>query len=126
VHPKRKEIRLILPSGTRIYITLQGKGAIQVIYNLVRVAEEFMILELGDHIVQFFACNVCQVANDPESDAESILLHATVQVYNSLEIPVPDQDVDENNTYKLQHVQATRGRMWLGKETRRDVVWVRI
>jgi len=109
-----------------MYITLQGKGAIQVIYDLVRVAEEFMIPELGDHIVQFFTYNVCQAAKDPESDAERILLHATVQAYNSLEIPVPDQDVDENNAYKLQHVRATRGKMWRGKEARRDTVWVRI
>jgi len=126
VGPKRKETRLIVPSGARIYVILQGKGAIQVIYNLVRVAEEFMTPELGEHIVQFFACNVCQVAKDPELDAESILLPATVQAYNSLEIPVPDQDVDENNAYKLQHVRATRGRMWQEKEARRDAVWVRI
>jgi hypothetical protein len=51
VRPKRKETRLIVPSGARIYVTLQGKGAIQVIYNLVSVAEEFMVPELGDHIV---------------------------------------------------------------------------
>jgi len=101
-----------VPLGTRIYVTLQGKGAIQVIYNLVCVAEEFMIPELGEHIVQFFACNVYQAANDPESDAESILLHATVQAYNSLEIPIPDQDVDKKNAYKLQDVRATRGRIW--------------
>ena len=126
VHPKLKETRLIVPSAARIYVTLQGKGSIQGIYNLVRLAEEFMILELGQHIVQFFACNVCQVANDPESDAESILLHATVQAYNSIEIPVPDQDVDENNAYKQQHVRATRGRMWREKEAKRDAVWVRI
>ena len=49
-----------------------------------------------------------------------------MQVYNSLEIPVLDQDVDENNAYKLQHVRATRGRIWRGKEARRDAVWVRI
>jgi hypothetical protein len=115
-----------VPAGTKIYVTLQGKGTVQVVYDLLRVAEEFMIPELGDHIVQFFACNVCQAANDPELDAERILLHATVQAYNSLEIPVPDQDVDENNAYKLQHVQATRGKMWRGKEARRDAVWVRI
>jgi len=126
VRPKRKETRLIVPAGTKIYVTLQGKGAVQVVYDLVRVAEECMIPELRDHIVQFFACNVCQPANDPESDTERILLHATVQAYNSLEIPVPDQDMDENNAYKLQHVQATRGKVWRGKETRRDAVWVRI
>jgi len=104
VCPKHKEIRLIVPAGTKIYVTLQGKGAVQVVYDLVRVAEEFMIPELGDYIVQFFACNNCQAANDLESDAERILLDETVQAYNSLEIPGPDQDVDENNTYKLQHV----------------------
>ena len=126
VRPKPKETPLIVSSGARIYVTLQWKGAIQVIYNLVCVAEEFMIPEIGEHIVKFFACNFCQAANDPESDAEGILLHAHVQAYNSLEIAVPDQDVDDNNAYKLQHVRATRGRMWRGKEARRDAVWVRI
>jgi len=122
VCPKRKETRLIVSAGTKIYVTLQGKGTVQVVYNLVCVAEEFMIPELGDHIVQFFACNVCQAANDPESNAERILLYATVHAYNSLEIPVPDQDVDENNAYKLQHVRATRGKMWQEKEARLDAV----
>jgi len=83
----------------------------QVIYDPVRVAKEYMIPELRDHIVQFFTHNVSQIAKDPESDAERILLHASVQAYNSLEIPVPDQDVDENNAYKLQHMRATRGKM---------------
>ena len=123
---KRKETRLIVPAGTKIYVTLQGKGAVQVVYDLVRVVEEFMIAELGDHIVQFSACHVCQAANDLESDAERILLHATVQEYNRLEIPVRHQDVDKNNAYKLQHVWATRREMWRGKEAKGDGVWVRI
>jgi len=33
-----------------------------------------------------------------------MLLHATVEAYNSLEIPVPDQDVDADNTYKVQYL----------------------
>ena len=48
---KHKETRLIVPAGTKIYITLQGKGAVQVVYDLVCVAKQFMILELGDYIV---------------------------------------------------------------------------
>ena len=72
MHLKYKETGLIVPSSARIYVTLQGKGAIQVMYNLVSVAAEFMIPELGEHIVQFCTCNVCQAANVPESDAESI------------------------------------------------------
>jgi len=51
VRPKRKETRLIVSSGARFYVTLQWKSAIQVIYNLVCVAEEFMISEIGEHIV---------------------------------------------------------------------------
>jgi len=122
VRPKRKETRPIVPAGTKIYVIRQRKGAVQVVYDLVRVAEEFMIPELGDHIGHFFAYNVCQAANEPESDAERILLHTTVQAYNSLEIPVQDQDVDKNNAYKLQHVRTTRGKMWRGKDARRDAV----
>jgi len=58
------------------------------------------------------------------SDAERILLHATVEAYNSLEIPVPDQDMDADNTYKVQHLRVTRLKSWRGGESRRDTVWV--
>ena len=37
---------------------------------------------------------------------------------------MPNQDVYENKDYKLQHVRATRGKMWQGMEARRDAVWV--
>jgi len=59
-------------------------------------------------------------------DAEQILLHATVEAYNSLEIPVPDQDVDADNTYKVQHLPVTGRKGWRGGEPRRDTVWVRM
>jgi len=53
-----------------------------------------------------------------------MLLHATVEAYNSLEIPVPDQDVDTDNTYKVQHLRLTGRKSWRGRESRRDMVWV--
>jgi len=80
VLPQRKETWQVVAAGTKIYITLPRKGVVQVVYYLVRVAEEFMIPELRDTIVHFFLCNVCQTANYSESDTERILLHGPVQV----------------------------------------------
>ena len=48
---------------------------------------------------QFFEHNVCQTTTDPESDARRILLGGTVEAYNTLEIPVADQDL-----HRLAHV----------------------
>ncbi|KAF8441137.1 hypothetical protein BGX38DRAFT_1272759 [Terfezia claveryi] len=43
------------------------------------------------------------MADYPQSDIERILLNAEMQAYNMVEIPVPDQDVDDKNSYQLQH-----------------------
>ena len=84
-----------------------------------------MILEIGHQMQQFFECNVCGAAADPQSDARNILQHGTLDAYNTLGIPVADQDLDDNSAYKLQNLRATGRKAWRGKDTIRDVVWVR-
>ena len=68
---------------------------------------------------------MCGTAADPQSDARNILQHGTLDAYNTLEIPVADQDVDNNSAYKLQNLRATDQKAWQGKDTIRDAVWVR-
>ncbi|KAF8415030.1 hypothetical protein EV426DRAFT_579132 [Tirmania nivea] len=78
-----------------IFITLKGKRWIKIMKNMLAMADEFRVPEI-DH---------------PQSDAERILLNAEVQAYNAVEIPVPDQDVDDNNCYQLQHVHIESMRL---------------
>jgi len=84
-----------------MFMTLHGKQSIKKIYNIAHIVEAFMIPDLVRHVKHFLEWNVCQAGVDPQSDTERILLHATVEAYNSLKIPVPDQDVDADNTYKV-------------------------
>ena len=85
-----------------------------------------MIPDLVRHVEHFLEWNVCQTGANSQSDAGSILLNATVVAYNCLEIPVPDQDVDADHTYKVQHLRVTGRKSWRGGEPRRDTVWVRV
>jgi len=101
---------------------LRGKQSIKETYNIAHIAEAFIIPDLVRHMKHFLEWNVCQAGADPLSDAERILLHATVEAYNSLEILVPDQDMDADNTYKVQHLRVTGRKSWRGKEYRRDMV----
>ena len=85
-----------------------------------------MIPDLERHVEQFFEYNICHDRTDPQSDARRILVHATVEAYNSLEIPILDQDVDADSTYKVQHLRVTGRKSWPGGEPRRDPAWVRV
>jgi len=109
-----------------MFITLRGKQSIKEIYNIAHIVEVFMIPDLVRHVKYFLEWNVCQAGADLQSDAERILLHATVEAYNSLEILVPDQDVDTDNIYKVQHLRITGRKGWRGGELRRDTVWVHV
>jgi len=126
LRPKRTNNVLIIKEGTRMFMTLRGKQSIKEIYNIVHIAEAFMIPDLARHMKHFLEWNACQAGVDQQSDAERILLHAMVEAYNSLEIPVPDQDVDADNTYKVQHLRITGRKGWRGGEPRRDTVWVHV
>jgi len=124
--PKRTNNLLIIKKGTRMFITLHGKQSIKEIYNIAHIVEAFMIPDLVRHVKHFLEWNVSQAGADPLLDAERMMLHATVETYNTLEIPVLDQDVDANNMYKVQYLRVTGRKSWRGGESRRDTVWVRV
>ena len=109
-----KDTQLVVPDDKRIFMTLGGKRSIKEIYHLSHLAEEYMIPEIGPQIQQFFERNICGVAADPQSDARNILQHGTLDTYNTLEITVPDQNVDDNSTYKLQNLCASGWKAWQG------------
>ena len=109
-----KDTQLVVPDDERIFMTLPGKRSTKEIYHLSHLAEEYIISEIGPQIQQFFERNICGVAADPQSDARNILQHGTLDTYNTLEITVPDQNVDDNSTYKLQNMCATGWKAWQG------------
>jgi len=49
-----------------------------------------------------------------------------VQGFTGVAIPILDQDVAEQNIYKVQHIRSIGRKSWRGKEGRRDLVWVNI
>jgi len=100
--------------------------SVKKIYNISYIEAEFGILDLVNQVREFLERNVYETANDPQLAAKRIVSDATVQAYTSLEIPVPSQDVDDNNAYQLQHVRTTGDKTWQRGEPRRDAVWVRI
>ena len=65
-------------------------------------------------------------ADYPRSATETMIENAMVKAYASLEIPVPSQDIDDNNTYQLQQVRTTGCKGWRGSGPRRDAVWMQI
>jgi len=80
------------------------------IYNISHIEAEFRISDLVNRVREFWERNVYETANDPQSSAKRIVSDATVQAYTSLEIAVPSQDVDKNNTYQLQQIRMTGGK----------------
>ena len=61
-----------------------------------------------------------------ESDANELLVNAPVEAYTGLEVPVPDQDTNDINSYQVQMLQTTGKKYWRGKGTRRDSMWVHL
>jgi len=100
--------------------------SVKKIYNISHIEAEFGISDLVNQVREFLECNIYETANDPQSAAKRMVLDTTVQAYTSLEIPVPSQDVDDNNAYQLQQVHTTGGKTWRGEEPRRDAVCIRI
>ena len=60
-----------------------------------------MIPEIGLHTQGFFETTVFGTSEDSESDAMELVRNMTVVAYTSLEVPVPDQDTDDINSYQL-------------------------
>ena len=71
------------------------------IYNISHIETEFGILDLINQVQEFLERNLYKTTNDPQSAAKRMVSDATVQAYTSLEIPVPSQDIDNNNAYQL-------------------------
>jgi hypothetical protein len=124
--PKGGDKQLIVTPGTKIFMRLRSKRSGKEIYNIPHIAAEFKIPDLANQVREFLEVNVYETADDPQSAAETMISNATVEAYTSLEIPVPSQDVDDNNTYQLQRVRTTGCKEWRGGGPRRDAVWVRI
>jgi len=124
--PKQGDKQLIVTPGTKIFMRFRSKRSGKEIYNLPHIAAEFKISDLANQVREFLELNVYGTADDPRSAAETMISNATVEAYTSLEIPVPSQDVDDNNTYQLQQVRTTGCKGWRGGGPRRDAVWVRI
>ncbi|KAF8415190.1 hypothetical protein BGX38DRAFT_1147747 [Terfezia claveryi] len=101
---------------------IHGKHWVKIIRNLSGIADEFLVLEIEKHLHEVFEDNVCAMADYLQSDAEGILLGTEVQAYNAVEIPVLDQDVDDKNSYQLQHVHTVGGKSWRRKEARKDTI----
>jgi len=107
--PKRGDGQLIVSPGTKILNRLRSMCSVKKIYNISHIEPEFGILDLANQVRKFLECNVYETANDPELAANTTVSDATVQAYTSLEIPVPSQDIDDNNAYQLQQVHMTGG-----------------
>ena len=124
--PKRKTAQLMVPQGAKVHMTLGGKHSVKEVFNLCHLANEFMIPEIGLHTQVFFETNVFSMSEHWESDAKELLANAAVEAYTSLEVPVPDQDTDDINSYQLQMLRTTGKKYWRGQGARRDSVWVHL
>ena len=88
-------------------MVLGGKRSVKVVFNLCPLANEFMTLEIGLHTEGFFKTNVFGKSEELGLDAKELLVNATVEAYTSLEVPVPDQDTDDINSYWGQKLRPT-------------------
>jgi len=71
--------------------------SVKKIYNISPIEAEFGVSDLVNQVREFLERNVYETANDPQSATKRMVSDATVQAYTSLEIPVPSQDVDNDN-----------------------------
>jgi len=113
-------------NGEPVWMRLQGKYSSSTIYRLTHVGQEFGIPEVVNDVIEFFANNEYQSSRNPQGDTKYCLTDVEVQGFTGVVIPIPDQDVAEQNTYKVQHIRSTGKKSWRGKGGRRDLVWVNI
>ena len=71
------------------------------------VVEEFQIPNLYEHIRVFLCNNIYSKSTAPESDVENLMNAGEVEAFNSVEIPVLEQDTSEQNAYILHYLRCT-------------------
>ena len=98
---KRKSAQLMVPEGAKVHMTLGGKSSVKEVFNLCTLGNKFMIPEIGLHTRVFLENNVFCTSEHSESDANELLANAPVEAYTSLEVPVPDQDTNDQNSYQV-------------------------
>jgi len=85
---------------------LQGKPSNMTKIN--HMVEEYQIPNLYEHMRVFLRNNIYSKSGAPESDVENLMNTGEVEAFNSVEIPVPEQDTSEQNAYILHHLRCTR------------------
>jgi len=110
--------------GEEVYMQLQGKRSN--VTKIDHVVEEFQIRNLYEHIRVFLHNNIYSKSTAPESDVENLMNAGKVETFNSVEIPVLEQDTSEQNVYILYHLRCTAKRAWRIQEARHDIGWVRL
>ena len=90
------------------------------------VVGEYEIPNRYEHMRVFLHNNIYSKSAAPESDVENLMNAGEVKAFNSVEIPVPEQNTSEQNAYILHHLRCTGKRVWRGQEARHDVGWVRL
>ena len=71
------------------------------------MVEEFQIPNLYEDIRVFLRNNIYSKSTAPESDMENLMNAGQVEAFNSVEIPVPEQDTSKQNTCILHHLRCT-------------------
>lgn len=123
--PKRKESNITPSPDAPIYMRLEGPQSIKEIYNLQHLSMHFNIIDIEQEVTEFLMLNAVG-SLEINSDVGSWISDAPIRVYNGVQIPVPDQDVAGQNSYKYQHLRATGKKGWRGGKGRRDPVWVNV
>jgi len=105
-----------------VYMQLQRKRSN--VTKIDHVVEEYQIPNLYEHMRIFLHNNIYSKSAAPESDVENLMNASEVEAFNSVEIPVPEQDTSEQNAYILHHLRCTGKRAWREQEPWHDVWWV--
>jgi len=121
---KRNSGTILKVHSEEVYMQLQGKRSN--VTKINRVVEEYQIPNLYKHMHVFLRNNTYSKSAAPESDVENLMNAGEVEAFNSVEIPVLEQDTSEQNAYILYHLRHTGKRAWRGQEVWHDVGWIRL
>ena len=116
--PKREPGQLVLPQGIKVHMTPGGKRSVKDVFNLCHLANEFMILDIGLYTKVLFETIIFGTSKDSELNVKELDKNATVDTYNSLEVPIAEQDTDDIHSYQLQKLGTTGKKYWRAKGPR--------